>query len=352
MACFHGGAFWNALSLANSIGRERTINADVLDAWFDPAPSVVQALCDPWLYRTSPPTQARPMEHAVAQAFDLPPEAVLAGPGSSALIYLALREWLTPSSRVLLVEPTYGEYAHLCEDVIGCRVDRFQIPLRGTFDLDRWSNVATGYDLAVLVNPNNPSGHLIPTTDLISALPKGPRVLVDEAYLAYTGQLSTASFVADRPRLSVVRSFSKSHALSGLRSAALFAHPTVLAGLRPLCPPWWVSLPSQVATVQALPETSFYEARYTETHRLRRRLAESLPGEVVEGAANWVLLRLPEDGPTAAEVVRRCAAEDVYLRDAGATGASLGTRILRIAVKPEYERIVQLLRGIQIPSHA
>ena len=47
-----------------------------------------------------------------------------AGGGSSSLIHLALRRWLTPDSRVLLLDPMYGEYAYLTEQVLGCRVDR------------------------------------------------------------------------------------------------------------------------------------------------------------------------------------------------------------------------------------
>ena len=39
------------------------------------------------------------------------------GGGSSDLIFLALRQWLTPSSRVLLLDPTYGEYAHVVEQL-------------------------------------------------------------------------------------------------------------------------------------------------------------------------------------------------------------------------------------------
>ena len=54
-------------------------------------------------------------------------ECLVPGAGSSDLIYRALLEWLTPGSRVLLLDPTYGEYAHVTERVIGCRVDRLEL---------------------------------------------------------------------------------------------------------------------------------------------------------------------------------------------------------------------------------
>jgi len=104
------------------------INADVLDAWFPPAPGVVSALQEylPWLLRTSPPQDSVGLVRTIAYTRGIPDDSILVGAGSSSLIYLAFRQWLTQKSRVLLLDPTYGEYAHVLEQVIGCRTDRFR----------------------------------------------------------------------------------------------------------------------------------------------------------------------------------------------------------------------------------
>src|SRR5215216_2524558 len=93
-ACFHGGAFFEAVgddfkSLERSAS---TINADVLDAWFPPAPAVLDAIQKylPWLLRTSPPTEAKGLVRRIACVRDLPEECLVVGAGSSNLIYLAL----------------------------------------------------------------------------------------------------------------------------------------------------------------------------------------------------------------------------------------------------------------------
>src|SRR5262245_15988976 len=102
--CFHGGAFFEAIGeeFADLGRRHAVINADVLDAWFPPAPSVGAALAEdlPWLVRTSPPTHASGLIRAVARARGVPPACVLTGAGSSDLIFLAFRSWLTSASRV------------------------------------------------------------------------------------------------------------------------------------------------------------------------------------------------------------------------------------------------------------
>jgi hypothetical protein len=108
--CYHGGAFFEAIGkrFDNLLRRHRVINADVLDAWFPPAPGVLAALREhlPWLVRTSPPTQCAGMLQAIGEARGLDLDGLVAAAGSSALIFLALPLWLSPSSRALILDPS------------------------------------------------------------------------------------------------------------------------------------------------------------------------------------------------------------------------------------------------------
>src|SRR5262249_4074196 len=104
--CAHGGAFFEAVGDGfDPPERRRAVtHPAVLGAWVPPAPAVLRALGeDPgWLLRTSPPPHAEGLTRVIARARGVGPESVLCGAGSSALIFLALRHWLRPSSRVLL----------------------------------------------------------------------------------------------------------------------------------------------------------------------------------------------------------------------------------------------------------
>ena len=66
------------------------------------------------------------------------------------------------------------------------------------------------------------------------------------------------------------------------------------------------------------------------------------------GVANFVLCFAPPDGPDAAEVVKRCRADGLFIRDVGNMGAQLGDRALRIAVKDAAtnRRIVNVLAHV------
>ncbi len=271
---------------------------------------------------------------------------MLLGAGSSDVIYRALTRWLTPAARVLLLDPTYGEYAHLCERVVGCRVERLPLTRATDYRLDPAAleaRLAGGdYDLAVLVNPNNPTGQHLPREVLEAVLrrvPQRTRVWVDEAYIDYVGaQESLESFACGTPNVVVCKSLSKAYALSGLRVAYLCGAAALVEELRARTPPWIVSLPAQVAAVYALREPGYYAACYAQTHDLRRRLAEGLSAlnprlYLVPGTANYLLCHLPEDGPDATTLVSRCQVHGLFLRDLSGAGGVLGRHAVRIAVK-------------------
>jgi histidinol-phosphate/aromatic aminotransferase/cobyric acid decarboxylase-like protein len=346
-SCFHGGAFFTAigetfdhLERAGSI-----INADVLDTWFPPAPGVLAALREhlPWLLRTSPPTACGGLVETIAAARGVQPEHILPGAGSSDLIFRALRHWLTPRSHALILDPTYGEYAHVLERVVGCTVDRLTLRREEgyTVDLARLEAAfADDYDLIVLVNPNSPTGRHIPRRELepvLRRVPQRTRVWIDETYIEYAGPgESIESFAAQSENIVVCKSMSKVYALSGARAAYLCAGPHQLEALRAITPPWVVSLPAQVGAVRALQDLEYYRGRWTETADLREELASGLAGlgwDVLPGIANFLLCHLPDDGPDAATLVRLCRERDLFIRDAALMGADIGGRTVRIAVK-------------------
>jgi histidinol-phosphate/aromatic aminotransferase/cobyric acid decarboxylase-like protein/N-acyl-L-homoserine lactone synthetase len=357
--CHHGGAFVGALGdrLDQLDRRHDVVPADVLDAWFPPSPAVVAALAEDtaWLARTSPPTAAEGLRAEISQARGVPEASVAVAAGSSDLVFRALGGWLSADSRVLLPDPTYGEYAHVLERVIGCAVDR--LPLRRAdgwrLDLDRLAEATrAGYDLVVLVNPNNPTGRHVDRADLVKVLtdvPERTRVWVDEAYVDYVGsEESLESYAASSPNVVVCKSLSKVYALSGLRAAYAVGAAPVAAQLRRWTPPWAVSLPAQVAAVRALRDPEHYRACWAHTARLRADLARDLaaglgPAEVVEARANFVLLSLPARGVGASDVVRRCRERGVFLRDLTSLSASFEQRTVRVAVRTaeENRRIVE-----------
>lgn len=363
-ACFHGGAFFDAIGRDfNTLEKiDDVINADVLDAWFPPSPNVMRVLRDHlrWSVVTSPPTGCEGLIGEISRSRDVDANCVVAGAGSSSLIFLAFPRWLSASSKVLILDPAYGEYAHVVENVIRCKVDRFRLSRSDGYQVDlkllkKYINDG-GYDLVVIVNPNNPTGRHIPRRDLeemLDDVSTGTLFWIDETYVDYVGACeSLERFAARSKNVVVCKSMSKAYALSGLRVGYLCGPRRLADELRSLTPPWSVSLPGQMAGVNALQDSDYYSQRYRETDQLRADLAYGLQTlgdvELVPSVANYLLFHLPENAPDSATVIERCKRSNLFLRDPGATSPLLGACALRIAVKDRETN----LRMVEIMKHA
>ena len=361
-ACFHGGAFFEAIG--PRFDKLHTvpgiINADVLDAWFPPAPAVLTALAEnlPWLLPTSPPTGCEGLVETIATARGVKPGSIMVGSGSSDLIFRALPLWLTRKSRVLLLDPTYGEYAHVLENVIGCRVDRLTLRRECDYDvgLDKLAEaLRIPYDLVVIVNPNSPTGRHVNAAalrPLLEGVHPTTRLWVDETYVDFVDSTQSFEKIASQSlNIIVCKSMSKAYALSGARVAYLCASPHQLEELRAYSPPWAVGLIGQLGAVRALESPDYYAARWGETAGLRLQLSQdlaSLGWQVVPGAANFLLCHLPEDGPDADNVVVKCRDHGLFLRDAARMGANLGSHAIRVAVKDleTSRRMMEILTNV------
>jgi histidinol-phosphate/aromatic aminotransferase/cobyric acid decarboxylase-like protein len=359
--CFHGGAFFEAVGprFDTLDRREAIVNADVLDAWFPPSPRVLATLQEhlPWLMRTSPPTQCEGLREAVAMHRGVLPTNILPGAGSSDLIYRAFRHWLRRESRVLILDPTYGEYQHVLDRIIGCRVERLTLSRDDGYkvNVDELARrIEKGYDLVVLVNPNNPTGRHVRRAELervLHGVPPETRVWIDEAYIDYVAAAeSLERFAADSENIIVCKSMSKVYALSGMRVAYLCASRHQLSDLVSLTPPWVVGLPAQVAAVRALEDTSYYEEQYRSTHLLRAEMHEGLHSigirEIVPGEANFLMFHLEESQPTAPQIINVARKEGVFVRDVASMGGKLASHALRIAIKDPAgtKRVLQTLQ--------
>jgi cobalamin biosynthesis protein CobC len=155
------------------------------------------------------------------------PATIVAAPGTQALIQLLPR--LMPRSRVAIVGPTYAEH-ELCWRRAGH--DVAVVP-----DIVD----ASGADIVVVVNPDNPTGRLIAPRALRAV--ETALLVVDEAFIDFLP--TEASLAGDLPANTVIlRSFGKTYGLAGLRLGFAVASPRFARRLRDELGPWAVSGPA------------------------------------------------------------------------------------------------------------
>lgn len=369
--CYHGGAFFDAIgdTFDDLNRRKQIINADVLDAWYPPAPKTQEILKKhlDWIMRTSPPTRNDGLIQTISKVRGIPENSILTGQGSSGLIFLAFRHWLNTSSRVLILDPSYGEYSHILEDVIRCKVERFELKREDGYQINLAAlqeKLAEDFDLFVWVNPNSPTGLHVARKDVEAVLKNASgckRIWIDETYIEYVGsEASLESFAIKSENTIVCKSLSKVYALSGLRAGYLCGSPHHFEELRTLTPPWVVSLPAQIAATYALQEQDYYQQCYQETHELRKELIIGLRQlgitEIISGVANFIMFHLPTregwEKHDAESVVLKCREDNLFIRNVSSMGAVVGARALRIAVKDSEtnQHMLKILEKVSMSS--
>lgn len=342
---FHGGASFDAIGsdFGDLQRRHDVVDADVLDAWYEPAPAVLDAVREhlPWLLKTSPPTHGDGLRAAIAARHDLDPAQVLIGGGTSNLMFLALPKLVQKGQRVALLDPMYGEYRHLVERVLGAVVTPCELQEQQQFRPDprAIAAAARGAALLILVNPNSPTGAVLDAAglrELLALLPRDCRVWIDETYVDFVADVPTAEpLVRTDDRVLVAKSMSKFFALSGIRLGYLACDRALAATLEPWNPPWSAGLLAQLAGVRALQSYAWYRDRAADTRRLRDDLAQTIdaiPGlRSFPSATNFVLFAT--DRVPAATLVARCREANVFVRDCDSLSPRFRGRFVRTAVK-------------------
>lgn len=359
---FHGGASFGAIgeSLQTLDRASHVISADVLDAWYDPSPQVIESIQRylPFLVKTSPPTHGEGLREAIARERFLHAENILIGPGTSSLMFLALPRLVAPTDEVLVLDPSYGEYQHIVENVIGARLVRFELPL-DSFQPDIGELIAAcrKVKLAILVNPNSPTGVGIGPSQVREILEACPSTnfWIDETYIDYFsleagGPMTAEGLVSQNDNVIVCKSMSKFYGLSGLRVGYLAAPQHLVDGWERFSPPWSVGLIGQLAAVLALQDHDYYAAVAAETRILRHELAtglSSLGWIVTPSVTNFLLARV--EGRKAAEIVAKLAEQEIFIRDANNLSPRFGGQWLRTAVnkREEQDRLLNALATIR-----
>lgn len=176
----------------------------------------------------------KPLIDAFAAAVGLPPDHVVATNGSDAAIRRVFQAYLGPGDKVAMSNPTYAMYAVYARIVDAEAIELNYSPDRW-LDPQRWrSAIDAGARLLCLVNPDNPTGAVLPNEELLgivaAAAERDVLCLVDETYYPCHPD-SVIESVKAYPNLIVTRSLSKVFGLGGLRIGFACGQPSLIDGI-------------------------------------------------------------------------------------------------------------------------
>ncbi|MBO4548359.1 MAG: aminotransferase class I/II-fold pyridoxal phosphate-dependent enzyme [Abditibacteriota bacterium] len=295
-----------------------------------------------------PDPYCRKLRQKTAAAEGVSRQRILFGNGASELIY-SFAYALPQGKPALIAAPAFCEYAaalqaakinteyYIAQPDKGFALDEGFLAA----DFSRWSAV-------FLSSPSNPAGVVTDLPIVLGLLKTGARVLLDVSFLDLTEHphcYPLAEWVDAYPNLTVLRAFTKSYAMAGVRLGyAMCSDEAFLLRMSRTVQCWNVSVPAQAAGAAALDCGAWLNGSVAQLHREKRRFIQGLGRLKVTlfpSAANYILLYSPED------IYEPLLKKGILVRDCS-DYIGLGKGYYRTAVRtaPENDRLLAALAEV------
>ena len=271
-----------------------------------------------------PDPQPAELVAKLATLYGVAPAQALVTRGSDEGIDLLLRTFCRAGQdAILITPPTYGMYV-VAAGIQHARVISVPLLREQDFALDAdavLQAVTPAVKIVFLCSPNNPTGNLLDRAAvrrIVRTLAGRAIVVVDEAYVDFSGQPSLAAEIPAHPNLVVLRTLSKAFGLAGARVGTTLADPAVIGVLQKVIAPYPIPSPVLTAALAALAPAGLAAAQASvatlvaERHRLALALAR-LPvvKKIWPSDTNYLLIAVPD----AARAMAAARATGVIWRD-------------------------------------
>lgn len=276
------------------------------------------------------------LRRAIGARWKLDPERIVCGTGSDELIQHLCHVYGGPGTEIIMSMHAFTMY-QISGTYSGARV--LKTPERNlTTDVDAiLAAVSPATRIVFVTNPNNPTGSILPDSEmqrLRSLLPPEVLLVIDAAYIEYVtepGHDSGAKLVDADNNTVMLRTFSKVFGLGGMRVGWCYGPPAVIDALNRVRGVFNVNLGAQAAAVAALAEPGWVERCVAHNTEWRARLSAALEASGIKvwpSHANFFLADFATPS--------RAAAADAFLKTRGIIVRAMGAydlpHCLRITV--------------------
>jgi histidinol-phosphate aminotransferase len=294
------------------------------------------------------------LREGLSKKHSIPAENIILGGGSTELIDLSARMVLRPGDCGVTSCGSFPLY-HIAVRATGARF--LEVPMRDyTFDLAAIArDLPAEAKLIFISNPNNPTGTMFTADDFdefLEHVPKHVLIVLDEAYCDYVDHLNysrSIEIVRGGRNLLVLRTFSKSYGLAGLRIGYGIGPADLLTEMNKIRGPFNTSGVAQAAALAALDDTE-HVRRSVESNRAG--LAQLGAGlkklgiRPVPSVANFILIDFEFDAdPLAAELMKH----GVIVRPMRWMGFPNAIRV-SIGTRAENEEFLHALAELYAPA--
>jgi len=345
--CVHGGINHSELK-ALGIDAGSVLDFSVCTNPFMPPPGIKEKI-GAISIEQYPDSRAAELKGRLSERLGISTANILAGNGTTELIRLVALTYFRNNDRVLLLEPTYGEY-EAASRLAGARLIKHRAVESSNFapDIEKVrSIIKQHHPRAVFVcNPNNPTGRYLSRDD-IEKVPDiiGDGLLVlDEAYIDFVESPWNSLDLIKHGNVVVLRSLTKNYGLPGLRLGYAVAREEIIKDLQIALPPWNVNAVAQKVGTAVMEKDEYLKQSLRLVREAKRYLVEGLTRlglKVQPSDAHYFLVK----AGNAAGYRRSLLKESILVRDCTSFGLPEYIRISPRTM-PECERLITAIRNL------
>lgn len=225
---------------------------------YPPSPKVAEAVAGEVVeLRRYPEPVSAQLRAVIGERFGLNGKNVIIGNGSDNILDLITRCFVSQEGAGHTV-PSYSLYPVVAGMSGQGMID---VPFTRSMELDVDAIVATNAPVFFLTSPNAPTGVAFPLSAIEAVLQRIDGILVvDEAYVDFGGE-TAATLLNDYENLVVVRTFSKSYGLAGMRVGFGLASAGVISMLDRVRDAYNVDRIAQVAAQAAFEDVEYFDVQ-------------------------------------------------------------------------------------------
>ncbi|MMZ53639.1 Histidinol-phosphate aminotransferase [compost metagenome] len=264
---------------------------------YPPSTHVLKALhsIDEETLQRYPDALCDELRTALAKLYGVKKEQTLCGNGSSEIISLLFSVFIRAQDRIAIPYPSFSLY-HSVAAVH--QVECVNVPTQDDFSVNVEWLLESRSNVIVLVNPNAPTGRLLPVSEVERLVKNFPGlVVVDEAYIDFADPHASVIPLIERyANLLVVRTFSKVYSLCGARIGYCFSNEAFIATMEKGKNLYNVNVISQRLALAALQDQEHMKRTAIAVGHTRDAFSanlQSLGFDVIPSQTNFVLCTPP-----------------------------------------------------------
>jgi len=282
---------------------------------FPPTNKVFEVMKSFYRYERYPDITAKQLKNKLSEYVSLPVDFIEVYNGSDDALKDIITVFVDRDTKVLSYQPSYTQVnTFITTNTEHYEKINIQDPL-GEHHYD--FNYCKSADVVYLVNPNNPTGKLLPVKEIEKLVKQYPNTLfiVDEAYYEFAKQ-SCTHLVVSHKNLIVTRTFSKAFGLASVRLGYCMAHPDTLSDVRKIRNGKAVNALGQLCGIAALNDLDYLQSRIDEMNDAKKFFIDNLPNyyQAVNSDANFVLVKTPDSK----KVLEKMRENKILIRDRSA----------------------------------